>query len=167
MPRTVTNSEIERVFENWKARQRRPEACRLTEDRIELLRARLSKGYTVEDLLGLFEYAWCADTAEARFWRGDNTRRRTYLDLANLLRAGKLAGRIETAANWLADRRERTTDHAGRFRLSGEAERSLVPDEVEHRRETAPRAVVEDEVERSRRRYSDSVGRFRLVGGKR
>lgn len=117
MPREVTDNEIEQVFEAWRQRQKRPEACRLTEDRIDLIRARLRRGYTTEDLLVLFEYAWEASTADARFWRGDNARRRTYLDLANLLRAGKLAGRVEAARNWREDQRERTTDHAGRFRL--------------------------------------------------
>lgn len=164
MPRTVQQDEIERVFEGWRARQRRPQACRLTDDRVDLLRSRLSRGYSVEDLLALFEYAWNADTAEARFWRGDNARRRTYLDLSNLLRAGKLAGRVESARNWIADRRERTTDHVGLFRLSDKVVRSVLPTESERRLELEPRHVVEDEVERSRRRHSDSLGRFRLVG---
>lgn len=121
MPRVVTAAEIELVFESWRVRQRRPHACRLTEDREELIRKRLSKGYTVDDLRLLFEYAWESGEADARFWRGDNANRRTYLDLANLLRAGKLAGRVEKAANWKADQTERTTDYDGPFRLSAPA----------------------------------------------
>lgn len=117
--REVPEAEIRRVFEDWRRRQKRPEACRLTEDRVDLIRARMAKGYEVEDLLTLFDYAWGADSAEARFWRGDNSRRRTYLDLANLLRAGKLAGRVEAAHNWRLDKSDRESDSLGRFRLVG------------------------------------------------
>lgn len=116
--REVSDGEVTRVFEDWRRRQKRPEACRLTDDRIDLIRARMAKGYEVEDFLALFEYAWEADSPEARFWRGDNSRRRTYLDLANLLRAGKLAGRIESAMNWRLDKQDRESDSLGRFRLS-------------------------------------------------
>lgn len=119
MPRAVKQSEIEEVFEEWKLNQKRPDMCRLTDDRIDLIRSRLGRGYSVEDLLVLFDYAWESDSPEARYWRGDNPRRRTYLDLANLLRSTKLAARVEAARNWKMDQRERTTDSAGPYALLG------------------------------------------------
>lgn len=119
MPRKVTDAEIVSVFEGWRARQARPNVCRLTEDRSDLIRARLSKGYSVDDLLTLVRYAFESQEADARFWRGDNARGRKYLDLANLLRAGKLAGRVEKARVWLSEEGSRGADFAGPFALVG------------------------------------------------
>ncbi len=144
MPRAVSEQEVEQVFEAWRRRQRRPTVCRLTEDRVDLIRSRLAKGYTVEDLGILFDYAWEARDPDARFWRGDNSRGRTYLDLANLLRAGKLAGRIEKARIWHERRHADALDFAGPFQLAT-ASPSGVP----------TGAARED--------LDDSFGPFRLV----
>jgi hypothetical protein len=98
-----TTEQISTVFEAWKERQKRPERARLTKTRSDLLRRRLQGGHTVEDLLALIRYAYEAETAEARFWRGENAQRATYLGLDNLLRIGKLDDRVDRALDWLED----------------------------------------------------------------
>lgn len=108
---TTTSSEpgqetsadaVQRVFAAWQARQARPDLCRLTDDRKRLIKARLRE-YSADDLCALIDYAWDADEADARFWRGENAESRTYLDLENLFRVSKLAGRVEKALAWRGD----------------------------------------------------------------
>ena len=120
MPREVTTTEINEVFEFWRARRPQPKRCILTDDRADLIRKRLERGYTVQDLIVLIEYAYESDSPEARCWRGDNSRRRTYLGLDNLLRAGKLADRIENAHNWRDAKIATSSDYTGPFRLVGD-----------------------------------------------
>ena len=118
MRRQVHSDEIEQVFEAWRKRQARPDACRLTEDRRDLIRWRLGLGYEVDDLLTLFRYAAESDDAGPRWWRGDNPTRKRYTDLDHLLRRTKLAGRIEAAHEWARGLVERETESLfGRFRL--------------------------------------------------
>lgn len=95
----ATGEDIQRVWEEWRDRRDKPALCRFTEERRELIERRL-RSFSADDLVMLIEYACEADTVEARFWRGDNGRHREYLDLENLLRAGKIAGRVERAFAW-------------------------------------------------------------------
>lgn len=118
MGRQVRSDEVESVFEAWRARQARPEACRLTDERRDLIRVRLALGYEVEDFVLLVRYAAESDEPGPRWWRGDNPTRKRYTDLANLLRREKLAGRVEAAREWLHRSVDRETENlAGRFRL--------------------------------------------------
>lgn len=88
------------VFDAWRAGQRAPERCKFTETRKRLIKTRL-KSHSAAELQTLIQYAYEADTDEARFWRGDNDSGREYLGLDNLLRAGKLDDRMERAIEWL------------------------------------------------------------------
>ena len=92
-------AEVNRVWEAWRERQARPDFCRLTDDRKRLIRSRLRE-YSVDDLIAVIDYAYDADEAGPRFWRGENADSRTYLDLDNLFRVGKLAARVEAARLW-------------------------------------------------------------------
>ena len=96
-----TPEQIESVFEAWRKRQMRPARVRLTRDRRTLIRRRFEGGHTEEDFLVLIRYAYEADVAEARFWRGDNVGKATYLGLDNLLRLGKISDRVDRAHDWL------------------------------------------------------------------
>lgn len=104
-----TADPVARVFACWRDYRPNPSYCRLTTARRKLIRARLND-YTAEDLCVLMRYAHEADTAEARFWRGQNDRRAEYLDLVNLLRVSKLDGRVERALLW-RDEQEQATAH--------------------------------------------------------
>jgi len=94
------SAAIRRVFEHWQKFQPRPDGCRMTDTRRDLISNRLRKGHTEEDLIALITYAYEADTDEAQFWRGDNDRERTYLGLDNLLRSTKLPDRVDRAIAW-------------------------------------------------------------------
>ena len=96
----VPEVEILKVFEAWAKLQRRPERVRLREDRRRLIRDRIARGYEASELALLVRYAYEADTAEARFWRGENADKRSYLGLDNLFRIGKLADRVDRALDW-------------------------------------------------------------------
>jgi hypothetical protein len=106
----ATDEEIERVFESWRARQKRPERVRLTRDRRTLIRRRIESGHTVDDLLAVIRYAFEAETPEARFWRGENNRGAKYLGLDNLFRVGKVSDRVDRALDWLDDLDEQASD---------------------------------------------------------
>lgn len=95
-----SDADIKQVFEAWRGRQRSPDRVKLRESRRKLIRDRLSHGYDADELVSLIAYAYEADTAEAKFWRGENTDRRTYLGLDNLFRVGKLADRVDRALDW-------------------------------------------------------------------
>lgn len=113
----MDKEEVERIFNEWKVRQKRPHLCRLTKDRMSLIFSRLKDGYTEEDLTVLIRYAFESTDAGPKYWRGGNEHRRTYLDLTNLLRVVKLASRVELAHNWLLDLKEGDKDNYGPFRL--------------------------------------------------
>lgn len=92
---------VEQVFEFWRAKQRRPERCKLTEGRRKLI-LRALKDHDVRDLCALVAYAYESEDAGPRFWRGENRAGRTYLDLTNLLSdRNRLPGRVESALDWL------------------------------------------------------------------
>ena len=99
----------ERVFLYWRARQRAPDRCKLTQPRRKLI-DRAMRDYDARELCALICYAYEADEPGPRFWRGDNRDGRTYLDLTNLLSdAARLPGRVEAALAWV-DRVEGATD---------------------------------------------------------
>lgn len=98
-------TDARRVFNAWKNYRPRPHLCRFTVDRQRLIRARMKLGYKPGDLIALIEYVNESDAGWPRFMRGENDRGRAYLDLDNIMRVGKLAGRIEEAMTWLEDGR--------------------------------------------------------------
>lgn len=106
-----TDDPVARVFACWRGYRPNPAYCRLTTSRRKLIRARLND-YTADDLCTLVRYANEADTAEARFWRGQNDRRAEYLDLVNLLRVSKVDGRVERALLWRDSQAEATAHEA-------------------------------------------------------
>lgn len=102
IPETLPGrSPAEQVFEFWRARQKRPDWCKLTKPRRKLIERAL-RDYEARDLCALVAYAYEADEPGPRFWRGDNRDGRTYLDLTNLLSdAARLPGRVEAALAWV------------------------------------------------------------------
>lgn len=91
--------EVLVVFDAWRRRRPNPTLVSLTKARDAAIRARLQE-HSVVQLVVLVEYAHDARTGEARFWQGDSEDGREYLDLVNLLRASKCAGRVERAWAW-------------------------------------------------------------------
>jgi hypothetical protein len=119
----MTRDDVIEVFEAWRRRQSSPERCRLFEERARLIRNRLKRGYSADDLVVLIAYAYESDASEARFWRGENDSRATYLGLDNLLRIGKLADRVERAREWHEDKSDIEADvrpgHLSEYRHRG------------------------------------------------
>ena len=98
--RTDKKTAVDRVWAAWLARQSNPRLCRFTTDRSSMIAARLRLGYTVDDFLVLFRFAWEADEPGPRWWRGDNPDSKRYLDLSNLLVVAKLGARVCAAREW-------------------------------------------------------------------
>lgn len=98
--RSATPEDVALVWETWQTRQRRPDLVRLTDERVKLIRKRIALGYTAAELAALIRFAFEADDKRARFWRGQNATRTTYLDLENLFRESKLGHRIPVAMEW-------------------------------------------------------------------
>lgn len=96
-----TEADVERVWQGWRDRQDKPGACRLGDTARAQVRRALREA-TPEQLLLLLRFAYEADDAGPRFWRGENANRRTYLGLDNLLVASKLQGRLQNALAWAA-----------------------------------------------------------------
>lgn len=97
----ASKEDIATVFEAWRAGQKRPGLCRLTPARAKLIAARLERA-SAEDLATLMQYAYEAETPEARWWRGEDGGM-SYLGLDNLLRIGKLDDRIDRAREWVGE----------------------------------------------------------------
>lgn len=92
---------VAQVFNFWLRHQEHPGRCRLTDGRKRLITSAL-RDYDVAEVCALVAYAYEADEPGPRFWRGENNRGRTYLDLTNLLSdAKRLPGRIEAALEWV------------------------------------------------------------------
>jgi len=108
--RSATPEDVALVWETWRKRQRRPDLVKLTEERIKLVRKRIALGYTAKELAVLVRFAFEADDKRARFWRGDNATRTTYLDLENLFRIEKLGHRIPVALEWAETHPEPSPD---------------------------------------------------------
>lgn len=108
---SVPPLDVEAVFAVWRSRRPRPDLCRLTTDRRKLIASRLGLGYSAADLIAVIEYIHDADTDDAKWMRGQHPRNRTpYLDLDNLLRIQRLAGRVEAALLWKEQRDKGGTD---------------------------------------------------------
>jgi hypothetical protein len=107
-------SDVERVFIAWREKQKSPALVRISEERRKLI-SRSLQDMSVEDLQALIRFAYEADHSRARWWRGENPRRRRYLGLEFLLQPTKLAPRVELALRWAAGDLEddELEDHIG------------------------------------------------------
>jgi hypothetical protein len=92
-------ADVRAVWDAWRARQARPQACTFGQSAQRIIRGALTET-TTDGLLALIEYAYEADEAGPRYWRGQNDQRRTYLGLDNLLVRSKLASRVQLALEW-------------------------------------------------------------------
>jgi len=95
--------QVTAVFLAWQQRRPNPSLVKLTPPRAAAIRARLRDGHTAEQLALLVgEYAHTACTREALWWRGESPESdgTQYLDIINLLRVQKTAGRVERAWAW-------------------------------------------------------------------
>jgi hypothetical protein len=101
LDRLMSDQQVLAVFEAWRRHRPNPGRVKLTPARASVIRARLRDHHSVEELsLLVGEYAHEADTKEATWWRGDNPEGTEYLDIINLLRSSKTAGRVERAWEW-------------------------------------------------------------------
>lgn len=99
--RAAPDDDVGRVWEAWRRRQHAPDRCILS-DPVRGLIAGALASTSAADLVLLVQYAYEADEPGPRYWRGENERGATYLGLDNLLRAGKLPGRLQLALAWRA-----------------------------------------------------------------
>lgn len=105
-------TNVTQVWDEWKNRQDRPEACRLgTGARTHIERA--LREATADQLVTLIRFAYEADEPGPRFWRGQNQQQRTYLGLDNLMRIGKLQERLQLALSWASQNAGRSGDGDG------------------------------------------------------
>lgn len=98
---TSAADNVQTVWSAWRDRQVKPAACVLAEPVQRTIRSALQQA-SADQLVALFRFAYEADEAAARFWRGQNEQRRTYLGIDNLLRQSKLADRLQLVEAWLA-----------------------------------------------------------------
>lgn len=103
MPVFVSRDDVEQVFKEWRRFQARPESCKLTEERADLITARIRAGYTVDDLRRILRFIFKADADDPRWMRGHNPRRRQYLDLSHIFRKQRMGERSEASAEWEAE----------------------------------------------------------------
>ena len=114
MPQTKPSAtDVERVFDAWTAHKKHPERCIFTEERRELIAARLRLGYSADHLITVIDYANNGDEDWPRWMRGRNPRKKAYLDLENLLVRKKLGKRVEEALGWLEQMSPSSVDGAG------------------------------------------------------
>lgn len=99
--RAAPDDDVGRVWEAWRRRQHAPDRCTLSDPVRALISGALAST-SAADLVLLIQYAYEADEPGPRYWRGENERGATYLGLDNLLRAGKLPGRLQLALAWRA-----------------------------------------------------------------
>lgn len=93
------NAGVQEVWAAWRDRQKRPDSCRFTPASQSTIRGALQQARW-QDLVTLIEYAYESADSTARFWRGENSGKRTYLGLDNLFRAAKLQGRLQLVLEW-------------------------------------------------------------------
>jgi hypothetical protein len=100
-----TKDRVQRVFDSWIDNY--GGRSTLTDTRYRLIATRL-KRWTTDELCLLVDYAFNANTKEARFWRGEEmASKRQYLQLDNIFRASKIPKRLENARRW----RQNHDDH--------------------------------------------------------
>lgn len=102
MPRiVVTAAQVEAVWGAWRLLRPRPAQHRLTVDVQRTIAGALRLGYTADELILVCRYLHQADTVDARWMQGkDRQNTREYLQLDNILRHAKLAGRVTAALDW-------------------------------------------------------------------
>lgn len=91
--------QIGSVWIAWLAQQKRPDLCRFTAHREKLIGTAL-KDVSAADLRTLIAFAYESDHRQARWWQGQNPRRKRYQSLEFLLQPTKLALRVELALRW-------------------------------------------------------------------
>lgn len=121
-------ADIERVWKEWVKRQKRPELCQFTKDRVQLITARMKLGYTADDLCALIRYAYESTDRLPMFWQGNNETGQTYLGLTNLLVIAKLGDRVQAAKEW-AEKQDGTAPPAQPSLLSAGEPSSSKPAE--------------------------------------
>lgn len=102
MANKASKEDVNTVFAAWMAGQKRPHLCKLTSGRENLIKRALRE-YSALEISTLMRYAYESSDERARFWRGENDRNETYLDLTNLLRITKLDERVLLAMTWAED----------------------------------------------------------------
>ena len=100
-----TGGGVQDVFEAWRSRQMRPGACHLGPAAKSVIQKALKEA-PASRLTAFINYAYEADDAGPRYWRGQNNQRRTYLGLDNLLRPQKLGGRLQAMDEYSAKQNE-------------------------------------------------------------
>jgi len=90
---------VQEVWMTWRNRQKHPDSCRFSSATQRIIRGALNQARH-EDLVALIVYAYDSSDSPARFWRGENNDKRTYLGLDNLFRAAKLQGRLQMVLDW-------------------------------------------------------------------
>lgn len=94
------NEAAQEFWDEWRARQKKPERVKLTPDRWTLIRRRVAQvRATPEEMGDLVVYFFEGDTHEAK-WMQSNPQ---YLGVDGLLRKEKLADRIERARDWVEE----------------------------------------------------------------
>lgn len=99
MAERASPGDVELVFESWRSRQPAPDRVKLGDERARLIAGAL-RAHSADELVTLIAYAYEADESDARYWRGENDQRRSYLGLTNLLGPKKLSDRVDRASAW-------------------------------------------------------------------
>ena len=95
----IVHQNVLMVFEAWRKHQKMPDRCKIGAGSRSVIGAALRE-CDAETLCDFIDYAYTADDAGPRYWRGGNAQGRTYLGLDNLLRTTRLAGRIEAMRSY-------------------------------------------------------------------
>jgi hypothetical protein len=106
---SVPDEDVRAVWEAWRDRQVKPGACKLGKAITTLIQSALGEA-SADQLIALVAYAYEADEAGPRFWRGENNHGRTYLGLDNLLVGKKLQARLQSVSVWLDSNGARGAD---------------------------------------------------------
>lgn len=113
----IPAEDIRRVFEAWRGRQADPGSCVLSGPVQTLIKGALQNAgggsEAADRLCALFQFAYEADHAAARFWRGENGQERSYLGLDNLLVGSKLPGRLQLVAEFNQERQQAEDNPGG------------------------------------------------------
>jgi len=93
----ATSEDTQLVWEAWRSRQQRPNACKLSLQ----IRSLIANALKQADAATLAEFiAWAHESSAPgpRFWQGHNRQRRRYLGLTTLLQGAKLQERLQAMA---------------------------------------------------------------------
>jgi hypothetical protein len=92
--------DAQAIWDDWVKRQKCPENCIFTVERMKMLRERLGLGYQAQHLIAVIRWVFEADVHYARFLRGENDRNTAYTDLENIFRIQTLGARVQLALDW-------------------------------------------------------------------